>query len=232
MNPILSYRSNVLGTLTATPTQREGALYDITAMMRARLKGLNRSAKTADDVVAKAAVGQAQKSQTSASGQTGTSNDLDKDVFLLLLVTQMQHQDPMSPMDNTDMIAQLAQFSALEQMNNLNESFNNRFEVLNARINQLNFVSAQGLIGHHVRGIDIHGAEISGTVESVVFDLGEVMLRIGDEYVPVVNILSFGHERLPADETAPETAEDAETVPDADEWPEADTYLPEEGIGA
>ncbi len=150
----------------------------------------------------------------------------------MLLVTQMQHQDPMSPMDNTDMIAQLAQFSALEQMNNLNESFNDRFEVLNARINQLNFVSAQGLIGTHVQGIDVHGEEVSGTVESVVFDLGEVMLRIGDDYVPVVNILNFGHEPAHAEEAAPETSEDAESAPDAEQWPEADTYVPEEGIGA
>ena len=42
-----------------------------------------------------------------------------KDEFLKLLVTQLQNQDPMSPMDDTDFMAQMAQFSSLEQMTNL-----------------------------------------------------------------------------------------------------------------
>ena len=48
---------------------------------------------------------------------------LGKDAFLQLLVTQLRYQDPMNPLDNNDMIAQLAQFSALEQTENLNKNF-------------------------------------------------------------------------------------------------------------
>ncbi len=47
---------------------------------------------------------------------------LGKEEFLNLLTTQMRHQDPLEPMDSAAMIAQLAQFSALEQMQNLNLS--------------------------------------------------------------------------------------------------------------
>ena len=49
-----------------------------------------------------------------------TPGALDKDTFLKLLVEQMRYQDPLAPTDNAQMIAQLAQFSSLEQMNNLN----------------------------------------------------------------------------------------------------------------
>lgn len=45
---------------------------------------------------------------------------LGKDAFLQLMITQLQYQDPLEPMDNQESIAQMAQFSALEQMQNLN----------------------------------------------------------------------------------------------------------------
>jgi flagellar basal-body rod modification protein FlgD len=49
------------------------------------------------------------------------SGDLDKDAFMQLLVTQMSYQNPLEPMDNTQFVAQLAQFSALEQQQNMAE---------------------------------------------------------------------------------------------------------------
>ncbi len=53
------------------------------------------------------------------------SSDLGKDEFMKLLTTQMQYQDPLNPQSDQDFIAQLAQFSSLEQMQNLNSTFNN-----------------------------------------------------------------------------------------------------------
>lgn len=48
------------------------------------------------------------------------TGDLDKDAFLRLLITQLQNQDPLNPMEDQEFIAQMAQFSALEQMTNMN----------------------------------------------------------------------------------------------------------------
>lgn len=56
-----------------------------------------------------------------AKGQTA-NDSLDKDAFLQLLITQMQYQDPLDPQDNSEYVAQLAQFSALEQMTNVYKS--------------------------------------------------------------------------------------------------------------
>jgi flagellar basal-body rod modification protein FlgD len=50
------------------------------------------------------------------------SNNLDKDAFLKLLVTQLKNQNPLEPMDNTEFIAQMAQFSSLEQAQNTNKT--------------------------------------------------------------------------------------------------------------
>lgn len=72
------------------------------------------------------------------AGSTGTksTSELGKDQFLQLLVTQLKYQDPLSPMQNEEFIAQLAQFSTLESMKNVEQSFKG--------------VEAYGLIGKMV----------------------------------------------------------------------------------
>lgn len=56
------------------------------------------------------------------SSLTSSSSELGKDDFLLLLVTQLQNQDPLNPTDNTEFVAQLAQFSSLEGIKNMEET--------------------------------------------------------------------------------------------------------------
>ena len=61
--------------------------------------------------------------QANKSKNTRNTGELGKNDFLKLLITQVQHQDPLDPQTDTDFIAQMAQFSALEQMQNLNNAF-------------------------------------------------------------------------------------------------------------
>jgi len=71
------------------------------------------------------------------------SDSLDKDAFLNLLVTQLQYQDPLNPMDSADFTSQLAQFSSLEQLSNINESLG-YLGLYNASINNSQTVSFIG----------------------------------------------------------------------------------------
>lgn len=70
-------------------------------------------------------------------------NDLDKDAFLRLLTTQLANQDPLNPMEDKEFIAQLAQFSSLEQMQNLNKNVGNLSEELLETIDIINLNQIQ-----------------------------------------------------------------------------------------
>ena len=86
--------------------------------------------------------------------------ELDKDDFLKILITQLQHQDPTNPMQDKEFIAQMAQFSSLEQMTNMASSFGKLAGVLNSS-------EAQSLLGRNVEVIDGQKA-VYGKVSQVV----------------------------------------------------------------
>lgn len=65
--------------------------------------------------------GTANVGSTGDTGSTNKNDGLGRDVFLQLLVTQLQHQDPMQPQDNSEFLAQLAQFSSLESLQHIKE---------------------------------------------------------------------------------------------------------------
>ncbi|AIS52522.1 flagellar basal-body rod modification protein FlgD [Thermoanaerobacter kivui] len=104
-----------------------------------------------------------------------TSKDqLGKEDFLKLLVTQLKNQDPLSPMDDKEFIAQLAQFSTLEQMQNMNSSFN--------------AVRAISLIGKNISAnINENGniRTVMGKVDAIYKQNGEYFLEVGNVDVPL-----------------------------------------------
>lgn len=86
-----------------------------------------------------------------------TSNELGKDEFLKLLITQLQNQDPTDPMENTEFISQMAQFSSLEQMTNMSSSFTKM-------ANYITGSEAMSTLGKKV-DLTIGDANITGIVE-------------------------------------------------------------------
>lgn len=116
-----------------------------------------------------------QSSQYSQSNATTrkTSGELGKDEFLKILIAQMQNQDPTQPMDNSQFIAQMAQFSALEQMQQLNATFQNS--------------QAYSLLGRsvsaEVTGEDGLPKTVSGVVSGVRNIGGTPYLAIGGDLV-------------------------------------------------
>ena len=99
------------------------------------------------------------------SAKPGANSTMGKDQFLKLFVAQLQHQDPMSPMQDSDFMGQMAQFSTLEQISNLTNA--------NAMSNAI------GLIGRTVTYKDPSGLLQSGAVEKVSSVDGKPSLTVG-----------------------------------------------------
>jgi flagellar basal-body rod modification protein FlgD len=90
---------------------------------------------------------------SSDSSITGSiSQTMNKDDFLKLLVTQLQYQDPMSPEDPKDFVAQLAQFSSLEQQINSNTNLENLSKVIQNLQQSQSMAQGVSLLGKTVKG--------------------------------------------------------------------------------
>ena len=113
--------------------------------------------------------GQVQISESSQQTNERKTNDsLGKEDFLLLLVTQMQYQDPLEPTSNTEYVAQLAQFSELEQMENLNSTTVN--------------TSAYSLVGKDVK---VEQKSSTGQVTEVQGTVDYVTIQNNKAYVSI-----------------------------------------------
>ncbi len=100
------------------------------------------------------------------SASAAGAQEVSSDMFLKLLVTQLKNQDPLSPADNTAFVAQLAQFSSLEGINNLNDNFTGVTESMNS----LNNFGTANLIG---RNVTVKGDSFNyrGTPASLGYEL-------------------------------------------------------------
>ncbi len=115
--------------------------------------------------------------------------EMGKDEFLKLLITQLQHQDPTNPMQDREFIAQMAQFSSLEQMLNMNQN-------MSSFLGNMTFNSSFELLGKEVTiesssALDAEGAPqvISGLVESVGKTGNDTTVTINGTSYPVSDVI-------------------------------------------
>jgi len=113
------------------------------------------------------------------------ADTLSKDDFLLLLVEQLRHQDPTSPMENMEFISQSAQFSSLEQMTNLNKNVES---LLTSQV----VAQTSNLIGKTVlvEGVNDVGEteSFTGTVDAIKIEDGKGKLVMGDKLVDLDDV--------------------------------------------
>lgn len=130
---------------------------------------------------------------TTETNKREVKKDLGKDDFLKLLVTQMQFQDPLKPMEQTQFTAQLAQFSSLDQLFGINDGM----KQLTDKEGSLNGVQAVNFIGKEINaaGSSIHVGKGSSSAEidySLADNASEVEIHLSDINGNVVRTIKQG----------------------------------------
>ena len=116
-----------------------------------------------------------------AGAAPGRPDAMGKDTFLKLLVAQLKYQNPLSPTDGTEFMAQTAQFTVVEKLDELAKQ--------NAELLSSNrALGASGLIGREVVYPGLDGTDVVATVTGVRFDAGGPVLKTGDTEVSLAGV--------------------------------------------
>ncbi len=117
--------------------------------------------------------------------------ELDSETFMQLLVTQLQNQDPTSPMDTNQMISQTTQLAEMEKLTDMATTSQDGFAL------QMRSAAAE-MIGRTVEYADANGQVQTGTAGSVAYDGTMPAVKVGQAWVPLNQIIG-----VVADTSAP-----------------------------
>lgn len=130
----------------------------------------------------------ATQASSGLSSQGNSLKDLDLDQFLKLLIVEMQNQDPLNPMDNSEILQQISQIRTIGATDQLSET-------LQSVLTGQNLSTASGLIGKQVTALTDLGKNVTGIVDRVSVEVNPedntdrtLKVHIGNQSVDLNNI--------------------------------------------
>ena len=128
---------------------------------------------------------------TSSTSAKSTNNELGKDAFLQLLVTQMKYQDPLNPNTDTEYIAQLATFSQLEQLQNLGKAATNTqaFSLVGKTVivKAESASSGTSYVTGKIDSVITQGSKIQLSIDGKLYSFDQLDTVLSDDYVDRMN---------------------------------------------
>lgn len=108
-------------------------------------------------------------------------NELDLELFIKLLITELQSQDPLNPMDNQEILQQVSQIREIESNSKLTET-------LQSVLLGQNVVTASNLIGRMISGLTDDAERVTGRVGRVSIEDGVAKVHIGEHVLDLKNV--------------------------------------------
>ncbi|MHA6484396.1 flagellar hook capping FlgD N-terminal domain-containing protein [Paenibacillus sp. strain BS8-2] len=141
------------------------------------------------------------QSNVQAAANRTPSDTLGKDQFLSILVTQLRNQDPMQPMQDKDFIAQMAQFTSVEQLMNMSGEL---------ALMRQSIGSASSLIGKFIEWYEYDNqgnvTSLTGKVDSILSKDGLLYAKTGDKEVALDYVVAISETEI----TAPASPDEGE----------------------
>ncbi|MDZ4818165.1 MAG: flagellar hook capping FlgD N-terminal domain-containing protein [Planctomycetota bacterium] len=125
-------------------------------------------------------------SNTGSSSQTKDNNplgNLEMDQFLKLMISGLQNQDPLSPMENSQILEQISQIREIGASTQMTST-------LNAVLLGQNLSSATTMIGQQIDALTDSGETVNGIVDKVTVSNGDPRLHIGETSIKLTNVRS------------------------------------------
>ena len=116
-----------------------------------------------------------------AAGTGNALREVNIDDFLKLMIAELQNQDPLNPMDNSQILEQISQIHSVESTKKLSST-------LDSVLLGQNLSSASSMIDKTIQGLADGGSEVTGVVESVSIQGGVSKLKVGDKTVSLNNV--------------------------------------------
>jgi flagellar basal-body rod modification protein FlgD len=121
---------------------------------------------------------------SSIPGNSDRLNELTTSDFIKMMVAELENQDPMNPMSNTEMLQQISQIRSITS----NDQLTSTIESLT--LGQA-LATASGLIGKTITGVNTLDESVSGKVDKVTIEGGEAKLFVGSSIINVGNVTSI-----------------------------------------
>jgi flagellar basal-body rod modification protein FlgD len=122
------------------------------------------------------------------------SAELGRSQFLEMFVAQVQHQDPLSPMDQTEILGQLAQFSQVESLETLNRNFDSFLQQELGTDNSQLVSASAAVLGKEVELTSGTG----GVVDAVRQQDGQVLVEVGGQLMPLADVSAISEPEPPS----------------------------------
>lgn len=119
--------------------------------------------------------------QGQQSATSDAFNKVNLQDFVKLLVAELQNQDPLNPMDNSEILQQVSQIKSIESNQRLSDT-------LTSMQLQQNLMAASSLLQKTITGLTDNGDRVSGQVDRVSLDNNSVKLHVGQQTVSLSNV--------------------------------------------
>mgnify|MGYP003618201560 CR=1 FL=1 len=130
--------------------------------------------------------------------QSDAFSSIGLEQFISLMVTELQNQDPLNPMDNTQLLQQLSQMQSITSTKKLTET-------LDSVLLGQNLSNAGALIGKTINGLTDDGTEVTGKVDQATLVSNVPYLNVGDKSIKISNVRYIYPEGTEASDVVPPT---------------------------